>query len=93
MTIIFDDTTERLIDYSDAPNIFVDRLGGIEEFGPVTHLLFGTRRKIEGRTSCLVSVRLIVPTALLSDILLQLSRWKTGAKLTADMPTEWQTVN
>jgi hypothetical protein len=56
------------VDYGDIPEVFVDDLTTVEEFGSVTHAVFSALRRTGDELERRASVRLIIPTELRAQI-------------------------
>jgi hypothetical protein len=84
----------RVADYGSEHTIFADDLVGVDDLGPVTHLTFSmAKRELDAdRTGeRLIVARIIIPTALRSQIARQLS--DTAAAIEGNCPDQLQALH
>jgi hypothetical protein len=72
------ETVVQVLDSGDALEIFASNLTRIEDHGPTSRLVFGSRRRQHGELVETVTIAIVVPTAAVSMIARQLLAGDVG---------------
>jgi hypothetical protein len=73
MARLSNNTTSQLFDMGNYPEVYVDGIGAIDQYGPNSQIVFYAVRRVDDRTQRMIGVRLIVPTAELARMARQLT--------------------